>query len=196
MKMTLKLNVLFLHVSLVLIFLILTGCRPKQNPKPRAYFRIDFPEKQYQKWNKNFPYSFQKASVADVVKDQSKNAGKYWMNIQYPENNATIHLSYKRGDVEEFLEDSRKMAYKHSLKADAIEEQMYLNREKQVFALVYRIKGNTASALQFVATDSVRHFLRGALYFKERPNRDSLAPVIQYIEKDIVQLIETLQWKN
>jgi gliding motility-associated lipoprotein GldD len=174
------------------------ACKQKYTPKPKAYFRIDLPEKQYEIWNKEYPYSFNKLSIAEVVADSSKGAEKYWLNIRYPNYKATIHLSYKKvdGNIEEYLEDSRKMAYKHSIKADAIGEQVYLNANKNVYALFYRIKGNAASAIQFVATDSTKHFIRGALYFNEHPNQDSLAPVIQYIDKDLVKLIETLEWKN
>lgn len=190
----------FIHYSTICLLLMVVSfaCKQKYTPKPKAYFRIDLPEKQYEIWNEEYPYSFNKLSIAEVVADSSKGAEKYWLNIRYPNYKATIHLSYKKvdGNIEEYLEDSRKMAYKHSIKADAIGEQVYLNANKNVYALFYRIKGNAASAIQFVATDSTKHFIRGALYFNEHPNQDSLAPVIQYIDKDLVKLIETLEWKN
>lgn len=190
----------FIRYSTICLLLMVVSfaCKQKYTPKPKAYFRIDLPEKQYEIWNEEYPYSFNKLSIAEVVADSSKGAEKYWLNIRYPNYKATIHLSYKKvdGNIEEYLEDSRKMAYKHSIKADAIGEQVYLNANKNVYALFYRIKGNAASAIQFVATDSTKHFIRGALYFNEHPNQDSLAPVIQYIDKDLVKLIETLEWKN
>ncbi|WP_421918190.1 gliding motility lipoprotein GldD [Marinifilum sp.] len=189
----------FVYFTLIASLLVaMMSCKEKYTPKPKGYFRIDLPGKQYENWNQDYPYSFDKLSIAEVNVDNTKGAEKYWLNVQYPGYKATIHLSYKRVDenVEEYLEDSRKMAYKHSIKADAIEEQAFLNQDKKVYALIYRIKGNTASSVQFVATDSTAHFLRGALYFKEHPNQDSLAPVIQYIDKDIVKLIESLEWKK
>jgi hypothetical protein len=45
-------------------------------------------------------------------------------------------------------------------------------------------------------TDSSRHFLRGALYFNTRVNNDSLAPAIEYMKKDIMHLINTMDWKK
>jgi gliding motility-associated lipoprotein GldD len=193
-----KLNQFVYYTLFAVLFLAMVSCKKKYTPKPKAYFRIDLPEKQYENWNNDFPYSFDKLSIADVQADKSKGAEKYWLNIQYPDYKATIHLSYKKveGNIEDYLEDSRKMAYKHSIKADAIGEQAFFNEDKDVYALIYRIKGNAASSVQFVATDSTHHFLRGALYFKEHPNQDSLAPVIQYIDKDMVKLIETLEWKK
>jgi hypothetical protein len=44
-------------------------------------------------------------------------------------------------------------------------------------------------------TDSTRNFLRGALYFETEPNKDSLAPVIDFFKKDMDQIINTLKWK-
>ena len=189
----------YVYYALAVFFLFsLASCKKKYTPKPRTYFRIDLPKKKYENWNKNYPYSFDKLSIANVVADSSETTEKYWVNVQYPDYNATIHLSYKSVDenVEKYLEDSRKMVYKHSIKANAITEQLFFNEDKNVYALIYRIKGNAASSVQFVATDSIKHFLRGALYFKEHPNQDSLSPVIEYIDKDMVKLIESLEWKK
>ena len=71
----------------------------------------------------------------------------------------------------------------------------YEDKEKSVYGVLYEIKGNAASSVQFYATDSTKHFLRGALYFNTVPNKDSLAPAIQFVEEDIIHLIETLSWK-
>ena len=192
-----KLYRFFLPLFIIAFALIPISCKKKYTPKPKAYFRIDFPQKEYKNWNSNSPFSFEHLSTTIIEKDRSKRAEKNWLNIQYPSYNATLHLSYKNvnGNLEEYLEDSRKMAYKHSIVADAIAEQVYFNPDEKVYGMVYRIKGNAASSLQFVATDSTKHFLRGALYFREHPNQDSLAPVIKYIDKDVVRLLETLKWK-
>jgi hypothetical protein len=48
--------------------------------------------------------------------------------------------------------------------------------------------------MQFFLTDSVNHFLRGALYIREVPNIDSIQPVIDFLEPDIIRLIETTSW--
>ena len=61
--------------------------------------------------------------------------------------------------------------------------------------MLYKLEGNTASAIQFVLTDSTQYFFRGALYFNAAPNKDSIAPVLQFIEKDIIQLMETFKHK-
>ncbi len=190
----------FYKITLLIIISIFgVACQQKYTPKPKGYFRIDLPAKKYVRWDKNYPFSFDVADVTSVTPDKSKGAEPYWLNINYPQLNATLHISYKTGNAAnmvKYLEDARKLAYKHSIKADAISEQPYNNPKDNVHALIYRMKGDAASAIQFVAADSNKHFLRGALYFKTSPNQDSLAPAIKYINNDIVRLIETLKWKK
>ena len=189
-------RIIILLISLVFACTPMS-CKENSMPKPKGYFRIDFPEKQYTAWSKNYPFSFEYLNGAEVVKDKSRLAEKYWLNIEYPDYNATLHLSYKNvsQNLDEYLEDSHKLVYKHAIKADAIDGTKYVDKKRNVFGLVYRIQGNVASSIQFIATDSSKHFLRGSLYFNHYPNPDSLAPVIQYIDKDIVHLMESLNWK-
>ncbi len=96
--------------------------------------------------------------------------------------------------LNQFLEETRKLAYKHTIKADAIEEQVFMNPSKDVYGLIYRINGNAASPMQFYLTDSTSHFLRGALYIRQVPNIDSIQPVLNFLEPDIIHLIETTTW--
>lgn len=184
--------------------LFLFGCKEKFTPKPRAYFRIDFPEKQYHPLKNDFPYQFEIPVYSKIEKDPYNSDKPFWINISVPANRAEIHISYydldnktelTRGRLNEFLEETHELAYKHSIKADAIQEQVFMNPDKKVYGLIYRITGNAASPLQFFLTDSTTHFLRGALYISEVPNIDSLQPVIDFLEPDIVHLIETTTWK-
>jgi len=185
-------------LSILVVFSLLPmSCKEKAMPKPKGYFRIEFPEKKYETWNENYPFSFEYFKGAQIVKDKSRLAEKYWLNVEYPKYNATLHLSYKEvsENLEEYLEDSHRLVYKHAIKADAIDGTNYIDEEQNVYGLVYRVQGNAASSIQFIATDSLKHFLRGSLYFNNHPNSDSLAPVIQYIDKDIIHLMESLKWK-
>ena len=93
------------------------------------------------------------------------------------------------------LEDTRKIVYKHSVRADGIAEKVFNHPEKNVHGILYDLKGNTASSLQFVLTDSTHHFFRGALYFNNVPNKDSIAPMAEYIREDVINLMESFEWK-
>jgi len=186
-----------LHLLSILFILIISSCGDSYIPKPREYFRISFPERQYQNYVTTCPYQFQYPVYAHVVTDLDKNSEPCWINIEFPEYHASIHVSYKqvRSDLDELIEDSRTLAYKHSIKADAIGEEVFTNDSAHVYGLLYIIKGNAASPMQFLVTDSNTHFLRGSLYFNLRPNKDSLAPVIDFLKEDVLHLIETFEWK-
>ncbi len=179
------------------LFVLLYSCGSGYSPRPEGYFRIDFPERDYTIYENDCPFTFEYPSFAKVVPDESSNAEPCWLNIDFPGYRGRLHLSYKEvdGNVNVFIEDARKLAFKHTVKADAIDESMFFDHGERVFGTLYEIKGEVASSVQFFLTDSTDHFLRGALYFYVQPNKDSLAPVIDYFTEDIVNLMETLRWK-
>lgn len=189
------------HLVIVLMLkLLVTGsvsCSGEFSPRPRGYFRIDFPERSYVRYDGECPYTFMYPSFATISEDDSRIARPCWINIDFPGYRGRLHISYNQveDNLIEYLEDSRKLAFRHTVKADAIDERMFVNHEDNVYGVLYDIKGNTASALQFYLTDSSRHFFRGALYFSVHPNKDSLAPVIDYFREDILHLIETFEWQ-
>ncbi len=189
---------------LVWVYMIFTGlllgsCRQGDAPKPRGYFRIDMPERDYQLLDKNYPYSFEFPVYTVFAPDTRQTAEAYWADVIYPDYRGRIHLSYKhiesREDLEAYLEDTRTFVHRHIPKATAITDEMIIHTENDAFGMIYHIKGReAASALQFFVTDSVKHFLRGALYFDVSPNNDSLAPVISHIEGDVRHLFKTINW--
>jgi len=183
-------------IALLSILMLLGGCKKIYVPKPKAYSRIEFPEKKYVRTNLPYPYQFEYPTYSVLKPDTSSLAEPYWMNVEIPDNNAKFHLSYKKvkNNLQELTEESRELAYKHAIKAIAINEKLYIDPEKKVFGTIYEIKGNVASPLQFHLTDSVNHFLRGSFYISEVPNYDSLKPVIDFLEKDIDHMIATFNW--
>lgn len=193
-----------LKILIFLFFIAFFGCKQKYTPKPRGYFRIDFPEKEYYTFSNEFPYQFDIAEYAKIQRDTRNPNKPYWINVVVPANDAELHLSYYQLDGQNvtyknllaaFIEESRELAYKHSVKASSIDERVFINPDREVYGTVYDIAGNAASPMQFFLTDSTNHFLRGALYIRATPNIDSLKPVIEFLETDVVRLIETTKWK-
>ncbi len=182
-------------------FFLISGisCKQEYIPKPRGFFRIDFQEKSYHRLDSaGLPYNFDIPDYGKIVPDIERLAEPYWVNLLVPKHKSELHISYKKVDnnLEKLMQDSYTLAYKHSKKADAIKEEIYVNAEKKVYGTIYHIDGNAASPLQFYLTDSIHNFLRGALYIREVPNIDSLRPVIDFLAPDIVRLIETTEWKQ
>jgi len=64
-----------------------------------------------------------------------------------------------------------------------------------VGGVFFSVGGNAATAKQFFVTDSVKHFLRGALYFDASPNEDSLGVVNGFLQEDMKHLINTFKWR-
>jgi gliding motility-associated lipoprotein GldD len=180
-----------------LLLLFLFSCDRDYVPKPRGYFRIDIPEKKYTRYNPgDCPFSFEVPQYAAIVRDTNNLAEPCWMYIKFPRFNSEIFISYKevKNNLNQYLEDTHLLVYKHTVKADQITEKRIANRNN-VYGVLYDIGGNAASQVQFFATDSSKHFIRGALYFNAVPNSDSIAPVLDFIKKDITQLIKTIEWK-
>jgi gliding motility-associated lipoprotein GldD len=188
-----------MHIRYILLILTisLVSCQHGHTPKPAGYVRIDTPEKGYQVYDDQAFYRFEIPRYARVETDMSRGSEPGWINVVVPQLNGKIHLSYKPVDhnLGEYIADCRTLAYKHTVKAEGIEETPFIHREQGRFGMVYDLEGDVASAVQFFVTDSTRHFLRGSLYFNCTPNRDSLSPVITFLREDIMHLIETTEWK-
>ncbi len=182
------------NIILLLLVLCLCACSKRYVPKPYGYVRFFVPDTAYS----NFDYcgvcSFLKSDNA-VVKQREQY---YWENITYPDLNAVIHCSYYpvEGNLRQLSDDAQEFVYKHSGKANAIQEKGYDDELHHIHGVFYHLEGNTASPYQFYLTDSTRHFFRAALYFDCIPNQDSLQPAIDYMKTDIVRMIESFRWAD
>ena len=191
--------------TLLLFLCVSNSCREVAVPKPKGHFRIDLPEKQYLQFNdqsgvrSKMPFSFEYPAYGHLSFQSETGHDPGWFNIEFPSYKAKIYLTYKdvKNDFAGLMEQTYTMNVKnHITKADAISEQPFISQENKVFGILYDLKGNTASAVQFYVTDSISHYLRGSLYFSAEPDPDSLAPVIEFFRDDIIHLIETLKWKK
>lgn len=184
-----------------LSLLFITACTSNNySPKPRGYYHIDLPKKAYQKSSNGCAFSFEYPLYASMLPDGSKDRQPCWYNLDFPQFNGRLHLTYydinSKKEYEGLVEDARTFAFKHTVKANAIDQKIINYPEKRVYGIYYAIEGNTASSVQFFLTDSTQHYFRGALYFNEKPQYDSIQPVVQFIKKDIDHLISTFKWKK
>ena len=185
------------HIIPLLLMILVLTCQRSYTPKPRGFLRIEFPAKEYVMFDSVCPYTFEYPSYGKIVPDTDYITEPCWINIEFPDFDGKIHISYKEvhQNLNDFIEDSRALTYKHTIKADAIKETVYTNPELEVHGILYDIKGNAASSIQFYLTDSNAHFLRASLYFNVQPDKDSLAPVISFFREDIIHLVESFAWK-
>jgi gliding motility-associated lipoprotein GldD len=178
--------------SLALLSVFAMSCKKDVLPKPAGQLRLDYPLAKYASFSNHCPFEFDMNEDAIIKED--KNCG---FSIEYPRMKATIYITYKTVDhnIDALLRDAQKLTYEHVIKADDILEQPYINRDKKVYGMFYRVNGNAATNAQFYATDSIGHFVTGSVYFYAKPNFDSIMPAASYIKDDMQRLMETLKWK-
>jgi gliding motility-associated lipoprotein GldD len=199
---TKRINDFFFYVMACTIFGF-TSCNNDYTPKPKAYPKVDFPERSYQVYESpTCPFSFEIPKYARVLNDSTYFGEKLnqpcWLTVDLPPFNGTINLTYKEiGDslkIGKLIEDAHQMSYKHTRKADYIEE-VTISNEFGVRGILFDVGGDAASNVQFYLSDSTRHFIRGALYFENPPNTDSMAPIVSFVKEDLRHFLKTFKWR-
>ena len=200
--------------------ILMAACNSGYTSKKRGYYQISFPPHQYVKFDTSgFPYTFEYPVYARIIKDstyfESTADNPYWLNIDFPMFRGKIFISYKTiggksiykvktpggykdsagiNTLQNMVNDSYKLTYKNDIKAYSIDDSL-MHTPNNISGIFFRLTGSVATAKQFFLTDSVKHFLRGALYFDATPNEDSLKIVNDFLQEDMYHLINTLQWK-
>ncbi len=194
------------YLIIALLFLFAACKDGAPNPKPHAYPRIYYPVKTYQLFDTNAPFTFLYPGYAEV-RHNNEDSPKhpFWYNINFfPADNggnamATLHLSYEefneRPEFDNLFDDTRRLAYKHDIKAEEINEIEVHNASTHTTGIIYELSGNTATPLNFYISDGKKHFLRGALYFNSRTQIDSILPMVNFLKQDVIKTIETTKWK-
>lgn len=187
-------NKLIKVASILLFTLLIVSCKSEETlPKPKGYLNLEYPKKTYKRLEVERPYSFEIAKNT-LIKDLPKQ----WLKIQYPKLKASVDITYRpvKNNLKELLTEAENLVYEHTVKAERIIPKDYMNPTTKVFGSMYDITGNSASQVQFHVTDSTKHFLKGSLFFYTKPNYDSILPAVDYIKKDMIKMMETLEWKN
>jgi len=193
----------FSLVLIPIIYLLTMSCNSNYVAKPRGYFKINFPEKKYQVFDKpGYPYTFEYPVYATVLKDSvffgEATENPWWINIDFPQFQGRMYISYKeigRNKFDTLLNDAFKMTSKHSTKAVSIDDSL-IATPNGVHGLFFNVGGDVATANQFFLSDTTKHFLRGALYFNTTPNADSLGIVNSFLVEDVRHLINTFKWRK
>ena len=206
----------------VIVILFIIGCNSTYTSKKKSYFKVDFPERKYVVFDDpEVPYTFEYPVYAKIVKDStyfdSNPENPYWRNIDFPQFNARIFLSYKaiggkalykvkQADgtykdslginyFDRMVNDAYNLTNKNEAVASSINDSLFKTRNG-VSGTYFKVGGNAATARQFFMSDTNRNFIRGALYFDTTPNADSLKPVQDFLQKDIEHLINTFRWRK
>ncbi len=181
--------------SFLLFCLFFWGCSQNYQPKPKAYNQIYLPKPKHKTLKINGAYSFEKNIVAK--KNENKTYG--WLNLSYFNHVAEVLITYKKiNNLEHFeslVGESYKLINKHKKKASSIIETE-IKTLRGTRAKIIDIKGEVPTPFQFIVTDSSKHFIRAALYFEKPIKGDSLLPVVDYIKRDMLHILNTLSWNE
>jgi gliding motility-associated lipoprotein GldD len=163
-------------------------------PKPKGYPRIAIPTETTPQRLTGLDFALDHHPSAHW---EAKNQGG-WGDLVYPFCQGRVQFTYLpvQGNLSALVDDAQDLAMKHSVAADGMNQMVYVNDSLRVYGVLFRISGNAASSMQFYATDSVRNFVRGAVYVYAHPNADSLAPVNQFFEAEFTRYLETLEWRE
>jgi gliding motility-associated lipoprotein GldD len=216
------LNHTFFYSCVLVFFLISIGCNSPYISKKRGYFNIELPKRSYQQFDQpDFPYSFEYPVYAQIVKDSTyfdtNPENPYWINIDFPQFHGRIFLSYKviggkalykvkQPDgtykdslginiFDKMVNDAFTLTNKNNVVSNSINDSL-ISTSNGIHGVFFKVGGNAATAKQFFLSDTVKHFLRGALYFDVTPNADSLKPVQDFLQTDLDHMINTFRWKN
>jgi gliding motility-associated lipoprotein GldD len=186
-------------MSLVLLAAGLYSCESNWLPKPPGYNRIDLPKHEYQRLEQGYPYQLDFSTYSRVEADSFNLNEKEWINLNYPDFGAKVHLTYKKidqnTDFKILSNDAFNLTAKHQIKAYGIEEAILLT-PNGYSAVVAELTGEVPTQFQFFVTDSTSHFLRGAVYFNTALKNDSLAPIIEFIKIDMAHLINSVNFEK
>lgn len=201
---------------------VITACNSTYTSKKKGYFHISLPQHSYTSFDTaGFPYRFEYPVYANIIKDStyfdSSPENPYWINIDFPNLNARIFLSYKQvggkaiykikqadgtyrdstgiNQFDRMVNDAFNLTNKNQAVTTSIKDSLFITKNG-ITGVFFKVGGNAATAKQFFLSDTTTHFLRGALYFDATPNADSLKPVQDFLQADIDHLLNSFRWKN
>ncbi|MDX1652162.1 MAG: hypothetical protein R3277_06700 [Brumimicrobium sp.] len=184
-------------ISFVLsaFILVLIACEGNKNyvPKPPTYLEINLPERTYENYKDTCNFHFQKPAYFQITAPHANTCNR---DVVFKGLNGTLHLSVIQMDTSlaTYVNYAIDKVNEHKIKATAILDTNIIRQEERVFGTFFELQGNVASPFQFYVTDSTDRFISGVVYFNARPNYDSILPALNFVKKDLLNLMNTIDW--
>ena len=183
------------YILPILGLLLTISCKEDYTIKPTGHVRLEYPNPVYKSFESDCKFRFEYSDLAQ----QKDKENPCWFVLNYPQMKANIYLTYfpvkDSEDLAIKIKDSEKLVQEQTVKASYIAPREFVFEEKKVYGTLFELGGESAINLQFHATDSLHNLVTGSVYFSTPPQYDSLQPAIQYLKRDVMHLIETLEWK-
>ncbi|MDX1445923.1 hypothetical protein [Lishizhenia sp.] len=180
----------------IVLSLLFVACEDENYiPKPSTYFKLNFPERVYKNYQDTCGFSFTIPSYFEVVdkKDQRNPCNR---DINFKGLNGTLFLSYIPMETElyRYIDYSLSKVDEHKIKASFIKDTTLLYPEHGVYGTYFFLGGDVAKPIQFYLTDSSDIFMSGYVMFNAVPSYDSIKPVLNFVEEDILKMLESTKF--
>ena len=193
-------------LSLILVGLMFYACQTDKvySPKPKMFPRVIYPEQSYDKFLLDVcNFTFEKPAYSTVKTGikffGEKSSHPCWFDLELHDFNGAIHFSYnpieKTENLDKLVSDAFRIVEQHNSKAE-YREEILVSNPNGVNGLLFNIEGPVASPINFFLTDTTDHFVRASLYFDSAVDPDSIAPILDFVSKDINHVLETFEWKK
>lgn len=183
----------------LIVWLLSCGNKETSYPKPYGYFRLDMPKDSFIYVDTLPFFTCSIPHYAKIERKVPREAGWFWWDLVFPTFKARVNLSYRKvhRNFYQLSEEAREFVYKHVQKANNIVDSLISLPENRLYGMFYRIEGQVvASPFQFFVSDSLHHYLRGALYFEHVPNNDSIQPYVARVRADVRKFVFSIRWKK
>lgn len=183
-------------ISIAAVLFMLPSCGDSELliPKPPTYLRSELPDHSYKTFSDRCPYTFNLSKLYTANEVSPENCHK---DIDLGSINGVIHFSYieMKESLSNYVNFANDKIDEHKLKATAINDEQIIHPEKDVYGTFFELKGDVATPFQFYLTDSTDRFISGVVYLNSTPNYDSLMPTLNYLKVDLMELVNTFEWK-
>ena len=185
----------------ILVTIIFYACKNDSPvPKPPTYLRTEFPEHTYRMVSNDCPYELKLAEIYNYKPCIFEKSNFCMQQIDLGPLNGSLFLYYIRipskDSLPAIINYANDKVDDHKIKADKIDFTQLIDRDKRVFGTFFELKGNVATNFQFYLTDSTNNFLRGEVLLNCRPNYDSLRPSLEYLKRDLLELVNNFKWQS
>ena len=190
-----------MRIVVIVIALILgfSACKePVTLPKKHGFPRMELPQEPvyilYE--SKTCPFVFEAPEGGEITRDLADSC---WMDIKYSDYNLTWHVSHRdtrrtglTADIH--FEEHRKLVYKHSQKATEIRPADFIVPAGR--ATVHELYGEVGTPYYLFLRDSSNtQVAQVSFYFQTALENDSLAPMIDYMKRQMDHAARTFRWK-
>ncbi|MBP8776580.1 MAG: gliding motility-associated protein GldE [Bacteroidaceae bacterium] len=191
----------FIKLLIPFLFIAFSSCNSKKNDHSASL-------RTYQQITDTLPFTFQIPTSAKLVMSAAPTDSTYFFDIVFPKEKARLYATYHRLVFGKSLsklndsisaqrrfwklsEESRRLVYFHTVKADAIHEEEYEDPTRHIGGLFYDLTGAVATPVQLSLTDSATYFLHASLYFDSGEMRPEKAEELSVLKLDLRRLMET-----